>query len=126
MKMSNKAKYTIITIAGLLISILPPLVTTLYQFPTWIRESAEATVSGVVVFFGILSFVPLYKKILHALRSPSAPIMWTVIAVFLYIIKDIADEMFLISTVGAISNFIGWTLFKFRRKYRRGVGDERA
>lgn len=120
-----RGKYAALTVLGLLMCIVPPLVATALQFPIWIEHSAEATVSGSVVFCAILCFVPLYKKILAMLKSPSAPIMWTVFAVVMYVMKSIADEMFIVSVVGAISNVIGWGLFKLRRYLIRGALDER-
>ena len=122
--MSFRAKYNMLTVVGLLISILPPLVATACQFPVWIKTSAEATVSGSVVFLAILCFVPLYKKILTALKSPSAPLMWTIFAVVMFVMKSIADEMFIVSVVGAISNLVGWGLFKSRRLIRKDNTNE--
>lgn len=121
----RRGRYVYLGILGLAMCIIPPLVATAMQFPIWIEHSAEATVSGAVVFCAILCFVPLYKKILAMLKSPSAPLMWTIFAVLMYVMKSIADEMFIVSVVGAISNVIGWGLFKLRRYLIRGALDER-
>lgn len=114
-----KLKVIGLTSLGLLVSILPPLITTASYFPLWIERSATATVSGVAVFLAILCFVPLYKKILSTLRSPSAPILWTVLAVLMFVMKEIADEMFVVAVVGAISNLVGWAIFKLAKRLRR-------
>ena len=117
--MSNRTKEITLTAIALAVSILPPLLVTVTQFPVWVEKSAEATVSGTVCFIGMLCLIPLYKKILAMLKTPSAPILWTVLAAFMYIMKSIADEMFIVSCVGAISNVVGWALFKWRDLYRR-------
>lgn len=117
--MTDKAKYIWLTALALILSIIPPLIATVLQFPVWTQKSAEATVSGVVVFLSILCFVPLYKKIIQSLKSPSAPVMWTALAVFMYVMRSIAAEMFVVAVVGAISNIFGWIFFKKARKYKR-------
>ena len=117
--MTNRAKASILTAVALLVSILPPLVATLLQFPVWTERSAEATVSGVVCFLGFVCLVPLYKQILALLKTPSAPILWTVLALLMYVMKSIAAEMFVVAVVGAVSNTVGWALFKWRDVYRR-------
>lgn len=111
-----RLKTIAISLIALAVSIVPPLLTTLHYFPVWTDRSAAATVSGVVVFLGILCFVPLYKKILSSLRSPSAPVMWAILATVMFVMKDISDEMFVIAVVGTISNLIGWFIFKQKRK----------
>jgi len=117
--MTDRAKAIIINAAALAVSILPPLIVTVMQFPVWTERSAEATVSGTVCFLAFVCFIPLYKKILAMLKTPSAPIMWTVFAVFMYVMRAIAAEMFIVAVVGAISNTVGWALFKWRDVYRR-------
>lgn len=92
-----------------------PLVATMTQFPLWIERSSEATVSGLFLFFAILSAVPAYKAARRMLRSPSAPIMWLILFVFLIALQAIISEMVIIAFVGLISNTIGFVLFKLAR-----------
>lgn len=122
--MSDKNKYTVFTALALAVSILPPLVATGMQFPVWIEQSAEATVSGSVVFLAILCFVPLYKKILTVLKSPSAPIMWMIFTLVMAVLQSIAREMFIIGVIGTISNFAGWAIFAYRKKFKKEINNE--
>ena len=117
--MKRRVPWFILTALALAVSIVPPLVATVKQFPVWIERSAEATISGTVCFLIFLCMIPLYKQILALLKTPSAPLMWTILALFMYLMKAIADEMFIVCTVGAISNIAGWALFKWRDAYRR-------
>ena len=117
--MENSWKKIALNLTAFIVSIAPPLVATLHQFPVWTIRSAEATISGIVVFLAILCFVPLYKKILQSFKTPSAPLMWGVLAVLMYVMKSIAAEMFVVAVIGTASNTIGCFLFKMARKYSR-------
>lgn len=97
---------------ALAIDVGGPLVATMTQFPLWIERSAEATVSGLFLFFAILSAVPAYKAARRMLKSPSAPIMWLILFVFLIALQAIISEMVIITFVGLVSNTIGFVLFK--------------
>ena len=116
--MTNKAKYIILTCVALLISVVPPLIVTAMQFPIWIKNSSEATVSGFAVVLIFFSCLPFYKAIINYFKSPSAPVVWIVICVFMYLMKSIAEQMFLVSCVGAISNLVGMICFRWRNKYK--------
>lgn len=116
--MRERTKGFILGAVGLTVSTAPPLVTTLMQFPVWVERSEEATVSGIVCFLGLLCLVPLYKHIGRMLRSPSAPVMWGIFAAVMYIMKSIAEQMYIVAVVGVISNVIGWLFFKWRDKYK--------
>ena len=117
--MKNRIMAASLTALALLVSIVPPLIATVKQFPIWVERSAEATISGSVCFLIFLCLIPLYKQILAVLKTPSAPLLWTVFALFMYLMKAIADEMFVVGAVGAISNVIGWAIFKWRDVYKR-------
>ncbi len=97
---------------ALVIDVGAPLIATLTQFPIWVEQSAEATVSGIFVFFAILSAVPLLKYWWKKLRTPSAPLMWGLAFALLNVLNAIISEMILITFVGVVSNSVGWILFK--------------
>ena len=120
--MSNKMKLRLIGLLGLIISIVPPLATTLVYFPFWCEKSNEAAISGGVLFLGIICLVPLYKKLGQSFRSPSAPVMWGMLAVFMYAMKSIAEQVYVIAIVGTISNLIGVLIFKLKKRYKIGGG----
>ena len=98
--------------AALCIDVGAPLIATATQFPLWVERSAGATVSGLFVFFIILSAIPLAKRFRRFLRSPSTPILWGIIFGCLTALHMIIEEMLVISFVGLVANVIGWGLFK--------------
>lgn len=111
-------KQRILKASALVIDVGAPLIATVTQFPIWVQRSAGATVSGLFIFFVILSAIPLFKSFKRFLKSPSAPLMWGLIFGFLCALHTIIEEMLVISLVGLVSNAIGWGLFKL-------AGDEK-
>jgi hypothetical protein len=97
---------------ALCIDVGAPLIATATQFPLWVERSAGATVSGLFVFFLILSAIPLFKCFKHLLKSPSAPIIWGLMFGLLSALHVIIEEMLVISFVGLVANLVGWVLFK--------------
>ena len=114
--MSDVAKGRLLKALALTIDISAPLIATLTQFPVWIEQSAEATVSGVVLLLAFLSCVPFFKQIKGFLKSPSAPIMWLIIFVMLTLLDNIIDQMIVVCFVGTISNAIGTFIYKIGEK----------
>ena len=102
----------ILKVTALIIDVVGPLGATLTQFPVWIDRSAGATVSGLFVFFALLSAIPFFKQIKAYFKSPSAWVMWTVIFVVFVILNSISDEMIIICGVGMIANIIGAGIHK--------------
>jgi hypothetical protein len=98
---------------ALSVDVLPALIATLTQFPVWIEQSAEATVSGIVLVFGFLACIPLIKQIKAFIKSPSAPIMWCVLYLGLVVLRNIIDQMVVVCFVGMISNAIGTVIYKY-------------
>lgn len=117
--MSNRAKYIILTFIAFIISVVPPMVATIMQFPIWVKTSSEATISGVAVFLFFICCLPFYKAIINYFKSPSAPVVWICICAFMYIMKSIAEQMFIVSCVGAVSNLIGMVCFRWRDKFKK-------
>lgn len=101
------------------ISVGAPFIATLTQFPLWIERSSEATVSGLVVLFAILSAIPLFKSLKNFFKTPSAPLLWGAVLCLLYALRAILDEMIIISFVGLVSNCAGWVMYKV-------AGDEKT
>ena len=116
--MTTRIKYIILNAIALSISIVPPVVTTLMQFPIWIESSAEATLSGTVCLIVFVCCIPFYKQIINYMKSPSVPVVWILIAAAMYIFKEIADQLFIVACVGAVSNLIGMLFFKWRDFYK--------
>ena len=105
-------KRKILKVCAMCISVGAPLIATLTQFPLWIERSSEATISGIFVLFAILSAIPLFKYFNKLLKSPTSPLFWGLVVCSLYALRNIVDEMLVISMAGLISNCIGWIMFK--------------
>ena len=116
--MKNNTKYIILSCVAFAVSVLPPLIATVMQFPIWIEQSSEATVSGIAVLLIFFSCLPFYKAIINYFKTPSAPVVWICICALMYVMKSIAEQMFIVSCVGAISNLIGMVCFRWRTKYK--------
>lgn len=116
--MTARAKYILLNAIAMLISVAPPVVATLMQFPVWIEESSEATLSGTVCLIVFICCIPFYKQIINYMKSPSVPVVWILIAAAMYIFKEIADQLFIVACVGAVSNLIGMCFFKWRDLYK--------
>ena len=97
---------------ALMLDVGAPLVATFTKFPVWVERSAEATVSGLFLMFALLCSIPLFKSFKSLLKSPSAPLLWGIMLALLVSLRNIVDEMIVISFVGLIANGIGWGLYK--------------
>lgn len=102
----------ILKVSALVIDVGAPLVATVTQFPIWVDRSAGATMSGLFVFFALLSAIPFFKQIKAYFKSPSAWVMWTVIFVVFVVLRSIIDEMLIICAVGMVGNMIGAGIHK--------------
>ena len=98
--------------SALAIDVGAPLVATATQFQIWVERSSSATVSGLFLFFAFLSAIPFWRQIKEWIKSPSAPLLWTFLAIFFVALRNIVDEMLLVSVVGAVSNCIGACVYK--------------
>ena len=110
--MKNKTKGKIIKGVAIAIDVVCPFVATLTQFPLWIEESAEATMSGCFILLAAFSVIPLFKYIKAFFKSPAVPVLWWAIFIVLVAIASIIDQMVVVCFVGAIANTIGAGIFK--------------
>lgn len=110
--MSNRIKSNIIKCIALTLDILPPFIATITQFPVWIEQSAEATVSGIVLLLACLCCIPFIKYIKKFIQSPSIPVIWLIVFVALTLLNNIINQMIVVAFVGVLSNVIGSVLFK--------------
>ncbi len=115
--MSGKTKGTIFKSLAIVIDVGAPLATTFSLFPLWVEKSSEATVSGLFLVFAFLSALPFIKQLKAYFKSPSSWVVWTVIFVLLVPIRNIVDEMLMVSLVGALSNMIGAVIYKIGSKF---------
>lgn len=110
--MTNKTKGRVLKTSAIGIDVIAPLWATIAQFPVWVERSAGATVSGLFIVIAFLCCIPFYKIIFKWLKSPSIPILWTVIFVLLYALSRIIEQMLVVCVVGIFSNYIGAVLYK--------------
>ncbi|MCD8309496.1 MAG: hypothetical protein LUD19_06550 [Clostridia bacterium] len=110
--MKNTTKGKIIKGAALTLDVAAPLGATLSQFPVWVEQGADATISGLFILFAFLSCIPFMKQIKAWLKSPSAWVMWVVLTVFVIALRCIIDQMAIICLVGAVANVIGAGIHK--------------
>lgn len=115
--MTNKTKGIILQAASLAVSVGVPFVATIIQFPLFINKSAAATVSGLSVLILLVCIIPFAKHIKIAMRSASIPFVWSFIAVGLFAIHSIVEEMIIVAVLGAISNWIGMVIYRAGEKY---------
>lgn len=119
--MNRRRIASILRIVAVIIDVAAPLAATLSQFPIWINRSSEATVSGLFLLFAILSCLPFMKHIARFFRSPSVPVLWLILFVFLTALRNIVDEMVLICFVGMVANILGAILFWIANRIRRNT-----
>lgn len=114
-----KTKPKILKAAALAIDVGVPLVATLLRFPIWVERNSTSTVSGLVVLFAILSFLPIVKWASKHIRTPSVWMMWVILFAILVAIHTIIDEMLIVVGWGAAGNILGAVLYKYGERMER-------
>lgn len=110
--MKNTTKGKILKGAALGIDVTVPLSVTLTQFPVWVNRDAQSTVSGLFLMLAVISCIPFYRKLKEYFKSPSAPVVWTILFVAFAVLENIAAEIKLVCFFGAIANYFGSLLYK--------------
>ncbi len=116
MKINSKTIF--LRICGVLISSLPPIIAALSYFPLWKNESGAAALSGLTLALLLIGSAPIFKFLKRILKSPSVCIIWLLIFILFVSLKEIADEMIVISFVGFVSNALGAIIFKLGERKR--------
>lgn len=101
---------------ALLVSVLPPLLAVCSYFPVWREAGAGTVLSGFAALLLVMTLAPLLKALARVLSSPSVWGMWVISFILFFTLSRIADEMVVISLVGAISNLIGAIIFRAARR----------
>ena len=118
--MRTDIKTLALRISGVLISSLFPIIATVSYFPVWKERGSAAALSGLTLTLLVIGAVPIFKYLRRALRSPSLYLIWLLIFILFVSLREIADEMVVISFVGFVSNAIGAILFKLGER-KKGV-----
>lgn len=114
--MSAKLKGKLLCFLALIIDVGAPLAATVSYFPVWVEKSADATISGIVVFLGLLSAIPLFRVIKEKLRSPSAWMIWFVMFLLFLALEPIVKEVKMISLIGFAANLVGAVIYKLGKR----------
>ncbi len=117
MKAQNNSTFVrfALHILALSLCILPPALATLYYFPLWQVRGGFALLSGGAVLLLTLSAIPLMKLITAKIRSAASYVMWSIIFIIFFLLREIADEMTVISFFGAVGNLAGALIFKIAK-----------
>lgn len=110
--MTNATKGKILKNSAVVIDVAVPLIATLAHFPIWVEKSSEATMSGLFLIFAFLSCIPFIKQILAYFKSPAVWVMWCIFFVLFVVLRNIIDEMVIISFAGLVANLIGAIIYK--------------
>lgn len=109
--MKRKTKGNIFKVLAIGIDVGVPLVATLTQFPLWIKQSSEATMSGLCLVLICLSVLPFLKQLKEYFKSPSAWVIWGLIFLLLFLLRSIIDQILIVAFAGFIANVVGAGLF---------------
>lgn len=123
MQISNKLKYELWDVLARIVSVIPPLIATIYCFPEWVKKSATATWSGVIIFVILFLMIPMWKKIWEwgkhfSLTNASMPVFWLILTGFCYLMQYIADRMILIGVAGLVGSLLSAGVCIIRNKYK--------
>ena len=110
--MKNSTKGKIIKSSAVVLDVSVPFIATLTQFPLWVERSSDATMSGLFLMLAFFSVLPFLKQLKAYFKSPSVLVVWAIILVFLICIRNIIDEMLIVSFAGLTSNLIGAGIYK--------------
>lgn len=127
--MKNTTKGAIVKTVALAIDVGVPLAATLTQFPLWVEHSAEATMSGLCLVLLGLSVIPFLKQLKEYFKSPSAWVVWGIIFVLLLMLKNIINQILIVSFAGLVANVIGAVIYNIgksisERKEKKGVTND--
>lgn len=120
--MSNKAKYSLLYMVGLILCIAPVLFCIFSEFPLWVRSGTESILSGFVLSgmsltLAVIACTPLITVVRRKIKTPSVWVMWGIAALVFTSVKNVIDSLVLISTFGFIGNALGAFFFALARKY---------
>lgn len=105
--MKRSTKGAILKFIAVGIDVSVPLVATLTQFPLWIERSTESTMSGLCLVLIGLSVLPFLKVIKEYFKSPSSWVVFGIIFVLLLLLRNIIDQILIVSLAGFVANVIG-------------------
>lgn len=119
---------TIFKVTAIGVDVCVPMVVALNQFPLWVEQSAEATMSGICLVLIGLSIIPFLKQIREYFKSPSAWVVWGIILAILVLLRSIIDQILIVSFAGFIANIAGAFIYNigkgFDKRKKKKENDE--
>lgn len=113
--MKNATKGKMIQGFAIFLDVSAPLLATFSQFPLWVEQSSEATMSGLFLVFAFFSILPFLKHLKAFFQSPSVPVIWIILFVLLVALQNIISEMIVVCFAGMIANLIGACIYSVGR-----------
>lgn len=107
-------------ILALSLCVLPPALATVFYFPLWRERGGLAMLSGGAVLLLTLAALPLFKLITEKIRSAASFVLWGIVFILFFCLREICDEMTVISFFGFIGNILGALVFRIAK---RGEGN---
>lgn len=115
--MKNRTKAAIFKGSALALDVGAPLIATLTQFPLWIEQSAEATMSGLCLMFILVSCIPFFKQLKETFKSPSSWLIFTVMFFVFTMLRSIIDQMIIVAFVGMVANILGAGIYNIGKRF---------
>lgn len=112
MRQIRPATRKLMKVTAMAINVLPPLGAAFMCFPIWLEQGSSKTVSGICLIVAALCVLPFLKQIKEYFKSPSVIVLWLVIAIAMTLMRNIINEMLIVSYVALISNCLGTLLYK--------------
>ena len=110
--MTNLTRGKIVNASSTVLCVATPIVAASTQFPIWVQQSDEATISGLALIVLFIACIPFYKYIKNYMKSPSAAVVWTALAVVLTLMQQIISQMLIVTYVAAGANIVGTGMYK--------------
>jgi len=66
----------------------------------------------MVLLVLFIACIPFYKYIKDYMKSPSAAVVWTVLAVLFTLLQEIINQMIIVTYVAAAANIFGTGMYK--------------
>lgn len=124
--MSDNAKYYILYSLGMIFCIVPPVIATAEYFPIWKRANPAVLLSGMCVsglslaIMACVALPPVMRMIRQKMtgKTPAAWLGFLIAALIFRMISFVADALFVIFMIAALSNMAGSLLFRAAEHFR--------
>lgn len=121
--MKNATKGKMIQGFAIFLDVAVPLAATFSQFPLWVEQSSEATMSGLFLVFAFFSILPFLKQLKTFFQSPSVPVIWIILFFLFVALRNIINEMIIVCFAGMIANLIGAGIYNIGKSVAAKADD---